>query len=135
MRAALLLLLAGCASAPTSELRSLDAHATILALPGPGPHRGYVLIGRAVAAQVSGLPARLQGSGGSARLLPGRSRSKGVGDVLHFAAAVTEKDFKACVGDDPNVAIVFDGGTVASGRVSIGRDFVGALGDFDPVWE
>lgn len=131
MRAMALLFMAGCASAPTSHLRALDAHATLLALPGPGPHRGYVLVGRAEAAQVSGLPSTLNG----AAFLPGRSRSKVVGDVLHFAAALTEKDFRRHVGPDGYVELAFDGGAVAAGRVSVGRDFVGALGDFDPVWK
>lgn len=136
MRAALLLVLAGCAAAePTSELRSLVAHpATLAAMPGPGPHRGVVLVGTADAARVSGLPETLRGREGSAAFLPGRSRAKVVDGVLHFAGALREKDFQAAVGRDARVAIEFSGGAAAA-RLAAGPPIQGTLGDYHPVWK
>ena len=142
MRAALLLPLAlssveglaGCASAsPPTPLRSLVAHpVTFAAMPGPGPHRGYMLVG---SAEASGLPEELRGRGGAAAFLPGRSRAKVVDGVLHFAAALLEKDFRGCVADDPRVAVAFSGGTTAAGRVALGPPLIGSLGDAYPVWK
>ncbi len=135
MRPALLLLLAGCAAAPpTAELRSLDAHpATFAAMPGPGPHRGFVLVG--VADTALGTPEALRGRDGSSGFLPGRTRTKVVDGVFHFTAALMEKDFRACVGGDPNVALEFDGGAVAAARLRAAPALQGALGDYHPAWK
>ena len=133
----LLIPLAGCAAAaPSADLGSLVAHpATFAAMPGPGPHRGFVLVGSAKAADVSGLPERLRGREGSARFLPGRTRTKVVDGVFHFTAALMERDFNGCVGNDPDVTLVFEGGIVAAGRLSAGPAFQGSLGDYHPVWK
>ena len=132
MRAMALLLMAGCAAAPTAQLRALDAHpATFAAMPGPGPHRGIVLVGVADAAL--GTPEALRGRQGTRDFLPGRTRTKVVDGAFHFTAALMEADFRACVGNDPNVALVFDGG-VAAARLRAGAPLQGSLGDHHPVW-
>ena len=133
MRSTFLLVLASCASAPTSELRALDAHpATFAAMPGPGPHRGIVLVGVADAAL--GMPEALRGREGTRGFLPGRTRVKVVDGVFHFTAALMEADFQACVGNDPGVALVFKGG-VAAARLRAGPPLQGSLGDLHPVWK
>ncbi|HEX7899519.1 MAG TPA: hypothetical protein VF950_17255 [Planctomycetota bacterium] len=134
MRPLFLLLTAGCASAPpTVELRSLDAHpATFAAMPGPGPHRGVVLVGSADAAL--GAPLELRGRNGTHGFLPGRSRTKVVDGVFHFTAALMETEFRACVGNVPDVALVFDGG-VAAARLRAASPLQGSLGDHHPVWK
>lgn len=134
MRAALLLLLAGCAStSPAAPLRSLAAHSVnFAAMPGPGPHRGVYLVGSADADL--GLPERLEGRDGSARFLDGRGRAKVVGGTFHFTAALMEKDFQACVGKDARVVIRFANGR-AGARLAMGAPLTGSLGDAYPVWK
>lgn len=131
----LLLLLTGCAStSPTHALRSLAAHPVrFAAMPGPGPHKGYVLVGSVDAPE--GMPESLIGRGGSEGFLAGRSRAKVVDGVLHFAAALMEKDFLDVVADDPRVRVSFSNGAVAAGRVQLGPPLAGGLGDSYPVWK
>ena len=101
-------------------------------MPGPGPHRGVVLVGAADVAL--GTPEALRGRDGTRGFLAGRTRTKVVDGVFHFTAALMEADFRACVGNDPNVALEFAGG-VAAARLRAGAPLHGSLGDHHPVWK